>query len=208
MKAQHVNFVVNCMDFSGGLGLNQQLKAYGMNPVQVWLDGYDRSVVKNSNMLSKTYFILQHVPFEAAKTYPTAYPGLNLYLKWMAKSPATSGHTYDDVALMGWEAANLFARGLRAAGASPTQASVVADINKITNDTGGGVATPTNWTISHSKNTSPSCVTYVVDNLPGTASATFKQAYNVGKNPWICYPLSGVINVLKPVKPPVGSPGT
>jgi ABC-type branched-subunit amino acid transport system substrate-binding protein len=207
MKAAKVNLVINCMDFSGGLGLNQQLKAYGMSPVQVWLDGYDRSVVKNSHMLPKTYFILQHVPFEAAKTFPTAYPGLNLYLKWMVKS-GNSKHTYDDVALMGWEAANLFARGLKAAGASPTQASVVTATNKITNDTGGGVATPTNWTSAHTKNTSPSCVTYVVDNLPGTTSASFKQVYNVGKNPWICYPLTGIINVLKPVKAPAGSPGT
>jgi ABC-type branched-subunit amino acid transport system substrate-binding protein len=207
MQTAKVNFVVNCMDFSGGLALNAQLKAYGLNPVQVWLDGYDHSVVKKPNMLPKTYFILQHIPFEGAAGFPTAYPGLNLYLKWMVNSGNTA-HEFDDVALMGWEAANLFAAGLRAAGPSPTQASVISHLNLIKNDTGGGVATPTNWTLSHTKNVSPSCVTYVVDSQPGTTSGTFKQVYNVGKNPWICYPLSGVINILKPVKPPLGSPGT
>jgi len=207
MRNAGVNFIVNCMDYGGGWALNQQLKTYGMNPVQVWMDGYDRGVIQNHNMLGKTYFILQHVPFEAAATYPTAYPGLNLYIKWMAKS----GHTtqqYDDVALMGWESANLFTLGLRAAGASPTQAAVVNAINKIKNDTGGGVGTPTNWTTAHSTSTSPSCITYVSVSNAGTSSAKFVQAYNTGKNPWVCYPLTGPVNVLKPIKPPLGSPGT
>jgi len=207
MKSAGVNFVVNCMDYAGGWALNQEMKTYSLSPVQVWMDGYDRNVIQNHNMLAKTYFILQHIPFEAVASYPTAYPGLNLYFKWMVSSGHAS-QEYDDVALMGWESANLFTTGLRAAGASPTQAAVVADLNKVKNDTGGGVAVPTNWTTAHSLSVSPSCVTYVSVSNPGTSSASFKLAFNKGKNPWICYPLTGAINVLAPVKAPVGTPGT
>lgn len=207
MKNLGVNMVIACMDNSSNLSLNQQMKTYGFNPVQVWLDGYDRHTLTNQYLQSKTYFILQHVPFEMAKTYPTAYPGLNLYLKWMVKAGFTA-HEFDDVALMGWASANLFATGLRAAGASPTQASVITALNKITKDTSGGVATPTNWTIAHTQSTPPSCVSYVTIKNPGTSSAAFSAVYNRGTNPWICYPLSGTINILSPIAAPAGSPGT
>ncbi len=35
--------------------------------------------------MQDVYFMLQHVPFEAASAYPTAYPGMNLYLTEMVK---------------------------------------------------------------------------------------------------------------------------
>jgi hypothetical protein len=147
------------------------------------------------------YLLLQHVPYEAAPLYPHTFPGLNLYLSSMVKYGYSSDE-YSDVALAGWESANLFAAGLKAAGAHPTQQSVTAAINKITTDTGGGVAAPTNWTIAHTSDGSPACESFVV-----VKNSSFSLAFNHGSDPWICFPLTGKINLSKPVAPPKGTPG-
>lgn len=202
----HANMVVNCMDVNSNVALSKYLQGYySKPPVQLWLDGYDRTILKNNAAVMKNvYFLLQHVPFEAAASYPKAYPGLNLYLAEMAKY-GFSGSEFDDVALAGWESANLFTEGLRAAGKNPTQGAVNAAINRIRKDFGGpagGVAAPVNWTQAHTRNTSPACETFVV-----TKGSNFAMAYNKGSKPWICFPLSGTANLNKPVAPPPGTPG-
>jgi branched-chain amino acid transport system substrate-binding protein len=205
LRLAHANMVVNCMDVNSNVGLSNGLASYSLHPVQVWLDGYDRSVLAaHSANMQNVYFILQHIPFEAAGIYPTAYPGLNLYFKEMAKY-GFSGDAYSDVALMGWESANLFTRGLRAAGKNPTQQSIVAALNKIKNDTGGpagGVTSPTNWTIAHTGNTSPACETFVK-----VQGSSFALAFNHGAHPWVCFPLNTIANLNRPVPPPPGTPG-
>lgn len=203
------NMVVNCMDVNSNIALSQYLQGYysakHVHPVQLWLDGYDRTILKNNAAaMTNVYFLLQHVPFEAATVYPSAYPGLNLYFSQMAKY-GFKNTEFDDVALAGWESANLFAQGLRAAGKSPTQAAVNAQINRIRKDTGGpagGVTAPVNWTQAHTRNTSPACETFVV-----VKGSNFAMAFNKGSKPWICFPLTGTANLSKPVAPPPGTPG-
>jgi hypothetical protein len=199
--------VVNCMDVNSDIALSKYLLPHypqSKPPVQLWLDGYDRTILKNNTAaMPNVYFLLQHVPFEAATLYPSAYPGLNLYFSQMVKY-GYSGTEFDDVALAGWESANLFTEGLRAAGKSPTQAAVNAAINRIRKDTGGpsgGVTAPVNWTQAHTRNTSPACETFVV-----TKGSNFVMAFNKGSKPWICFPLTGA-NLSKPVAPPPGTPG-
>jgi branched-chain amino acid transport system substrate-binding protein len=203
------NFVVNCMDVNSNLALSKAMvNDFNMKPVQLWLDGYDRSILQaNSAYMQNVYFLLQHIPFEAATAYPSAFPGLNLYLAQMVKYGFTSDE-YSDVALMGWESANLFTQGLRAAGANPTPSSVITALNKIKRDIGGpaghGVTAPINWTSAHTKNTSPACETFVRVSSGGS---NFVLAFNKGAHPWVCFPLTGTANLSKPVKPPAGTPG-
>jgi ABC-type branched-subunit amino acid transport system substrate-binding protein len=204
--SSHANMIVNCMDDNSDVALSKYLQGYYTKPpVQLWLDGYDRSLLKsNSAVMKNVYLLLQHVPFEAATVYPKAYPGLNLYFAQMVKY-GYSGTEFDDVALAGWESANLFTDGLRAAGKSPTQAKVNAAINRIRKDFGGpagGVTAPVNWTQAHTRNTSPACETFVK-----TSGSNFVMAFNKGSKPWICFPLSGTANLSKPVAPPPGTPG-
>ena len=211
IEAQHIynsgaTMVVNCMDVNSNIALSKYLQGYYTRPpVQLWLDGYDRTILKNNAaVMANVYFLLQHVPFESATVYPKAYPGLNLYFSQMVKY-GFSGTEFDDVALAGWESANLFTEGLRAAGKSPTQAAVNAAINRIRKDFGGpagGVTAPVNWTSAHTKNTPPACETFVV-----TRGAKFAMAFNKGSKPWICFPLTGTANLNKPVAPPAGTPG-
>lgn len=203
----NANFVVNCMDVNSNVALSKAMvNDFNLKPVQLWLDGYDRNILKaNSTYMQNVYFLLQHIPFEAATTYPTSFPGLNLYFKEMAKFGFTTDE-YSDVALMGWESANLFTEGLRAAGKNPTQAAVINAINKIRRDIGGptgfGVTSPIDWVTAHSKNTSPACETFVK-----VSGSSFAMAFNKGAHPWVCFPLTGTANLNKPVKPPPGTPG-
>jgi ABC-type branched-subunit amino acid transport system substrate-binding protein len=200
------NMIVNCMDVNSNIALSNYLQGYySKPPVQLWLDGYDRTILHNNAAVMKNvYFLLQHVPFEAATVYPKAYPGLNLYFAEMVKYGFSSTE-FDDVALAGWESANLFTEGLRAAGKNPTQPAVNAAINRIRRDFGGpagGVTSPINWTSAHTKNTSPACETFVA-----VKGSKFAMAFNKGSKPWICFPLSGTANLSKPVAPPPGTPG-
>jgi hypothetical protein len=206
MRIAGVNMVINCMDVNSDVALSKAMANYNMQPVQLWLDGYDRSVLAaNATNMKNVYFLLQHIPFEAATAYPSAYPGLNLYLHQMVLHGFASDE-FSDVALMGWESANTFVMGLRAAGKNPTQAGVVAAINKIKNDVGGpsgGVTAPVNWTVAHKGNTTPACETYV--KVSGTV---FQLAFNHGQHPWVCFPIPpATANLSHPVAPPRGTPG-
>ena len=205
IRSAKANYVINCMDVNSDISLSGDLADLGLHPVQLWLDGYDRSVLsKNSANMQGVYFLLQHVPFEAATAYPTAFPGLNLYFTEMQKF-GFSNDEFSDVALMGWESANLFTIGLRDAGKNPTQKAVIAAINKDKRDVGGpagGVTAPINWTIAHTGNTSPACETLVK-----VSGSSFKLAFNHGAHPWVCFPLTGTANLNKPVAPPPGTPG-
>ena len=80
--------------------------------------------------MQDVYFLLQHVPFEAATAYPTRTRDSTCTSSRWSKYGFTSDE-YSDVALMGWESANLFTVGLRDAGKNPTQQAVITAINKI-----------------------------------------------------------------------------
>jgi hypothetical protein len=85
----------------------------------------------------------------------------------------------------------------------------VAAINKIKNDTGGpsgGVTTPIDWTKAHTTVTSPGCDAFVGTTGSGSG-ASFTPVFNNGSHVWICFPLTGKVDITKPVAAPAGSPG-
>ena len=210
MVAAHVNMVMSCMDVTSNLALSRAMNQDGLSSAyQLWDDGYDRDILRaNAADMKHVYLLSQHVPFEAATQFPNAYPGVNLYLASMAKYGFSSDE-YSDVALQGWMGANLFVRGLTAAGANPTPTAVITAINKITNDTGGpagGVTTPINWTKAHTTLTSAGCDAFVTTTGSGN-NASFTPAFNKGTHVWICFPLSGKANIASPSPAPAGSPG-
>jgi ABC-type branched-subunit amino acid transport system substrate-binding protein len=208
IKSANANMVITCMDVNSSVLLSKTMQLDGYTPkAQMWLDGYDRNVLKNdAQYMKNTYFMLQHVPYEFAAANPSVFPGMTKYFQSMVKY-GYSSNEYSDVALQGWEGANTFVEGLRAAGAHPTQASVVAAINKIKSDTAGGVVGPINWTIAHTKVTSPSCVSFVETSGTSTSSPSFVPAFNTGSDPWVCFALGRKANLDKPVAAPAGTPG-
>lgn len=213
MVDDRVNLVISCMQASDDVTLTRELSQAGLSgEPQIWLDGYDRSTLQaDYKYMDNVYLMLQHVPFEAYTAYPKVFPGLGLFFTEMTAAGYASDE-YDDVALMGWESANLFTEGLRDAGKNPTQAAVINDINKITKDFGGptgdGVTGPTNWTVEHTKIGTPSCVTFVTTTGTSSSStAKFALAFMRGSDPWICFSTKGVPNINSPVAPPAGTPG-
>ena len=203
MKQAGVDFVVSCMDIPGNLQLSRAIQQNGMVGVkQLWLDGYDLPTLRQySSLMQNTYFLVQHVPFQAASQFPGEFPGMRHYISVMNKYEP--GYTYNEVAIEGWLSAALFVAGLRAVGPSPTQQKLVAAINRIKNFNSGDITTPTDWSIAHTEVTSPSCETFVV--AEGT---TFKVVFNRGKNIWVCFPARGAADLSHPVAPPPGAPGT
>ena len=202
MKQAGVDFVISCMDVPGNLLLSQAIQQNGLTGVkQLWLDGYDLSTLHQySSLMQNTYFLVQHVPFQAGSQFPGEFPGLRQYIAVMNKyEPA---YTYNEVAMEGWLSAALFVAGLRAAGPSPTQRSLVSAVNHITNFSGDGLTTPVNWSVAHTKVTPPSCETFVV-----AKGDTFKVVFNRGSDIWVCFPSSGPADLAHPVAPPPGSPG-
>jgi ABC-type branched-subunit amino acid transport system substrate-binding protein len=203
MKQAGVDFVVSCLDIPGNLSLAQAIQQNGLTGVkQLWLDGYDLSTLRQyTSLMQNTYFLVQHVPFQAGAQFPGEFPGMHQYISVMNKyEPA---YTYNEVAMEGWLSAALFVAGLRAVGPSPTQQKLVAAINHITDFNANGLTTRTNWSIAHTKVTPPSCETFVA-----AEGDTFKVVFNRGKDIWVCFPSKGLANLNQPVPPPPGAPGT
>jgi ABC-type branched-subunit amino acid transport system substrate-binding protein len=203
MKQVGADFVVSCMDVPGNLSLSRALQQNGVVGVkQLWLDGYDLSTLHQyASLMQHTYFLVQHVPFQAASQFPGEFPSLAKYISTMNRyEPA---YTYNEVAFEGWVSAALFVSGLRAAGPSPTQEKLVAAINRMERFNADGLITPVNWTVAHTKVTSPACEAFVV-----AAGDAFKVVFNRGKDIWVCFPTKGRVDLAHPVAPPSGAPGT
>jgi ABC-type branched-subunit amino acid transport system substrate-binding protein len=203
MKQAGVDLVISCMDVPGNLDLSRAIQQNGMTGVkQLWLDGYDLPTLRQyTSLMQNTFFLVQHVPFQANSQFPNEFPGLQQYIATMNRyEPA---YTYNEVAMEGWLNAALFVQGLRDVKGSLTQKKLIDAINHITRFTADGLTTPTNWEIAHVRDTSPSCETFVA--AKGT---TFKVVFNRGKDIWVCFPTKGRVNPDDPVAPPLGAPGT
>ena len=104
------------------------------------------------------------------------------------------------MALAGWQSAALMVEGIRAAGSTITQASVIAATNKITADTAGQTQAPTNWTVAHVKAIPPACTAFVQ-----VKGSSFVSVFAPGKQVFICLGTNAKNPV--PVTPPAGTPG-
>ena len=196
MKNANVDLWFSCLDVNGNVGFARAIIQNGLSMKQVWFNGYDRATVQQyGSIMNGVYFGLQHVPFEAA--LGGLYPGLDNYIREMQKYQPS--FTYDEVALGGWISANTFVTGLKAVGRNLTQAKLVAAINKMTTDTGGGLTTPTNWTKAHTSSPPPYCQANVVVQNGAFVPAFVQSNGQV----FTCFDLGSTT----PVPPPAGTPG-
>ena len=230
MQADNVDFVVSCMQASDSITMAREMQQYGFTKVhQLWFDGYDYSLLKQYSSIMQGVYLNANgsVPFSAVSTYPGKYPGEANYQSIMKKYEPS--FEYSQEALQGWQSAALLVAGVKAAGSEVNQANVIADINKVTDDTGGGVADVTNWTTGHNESVTvyPLCSAFV--QVKGN---TFVPALNPAPGVFDCFgpgkPVSGGVpsplvqgsgtptdiasrvNLKDPVlvAPPAGTPGT
>jgi branched-chain amino acid transport system substrate-binding protein len=178
MKQAGSDMVVSCMDVLGNINMARAIQQYGLHITQLWLNGNDQSTLnQNKSLMQGVYFDIQHVPFTASTTL---YPGLKLYLAQMKKYEPT--YEFDEVALQGWESAALFVQGVKLAGRNLTQANVIAQTNKITAFTAGGLQAPTDWKTAHTATAPPYCGAYI-----RVVGDKYVPALNTGKNVFNCF---------------------
>ncbi|MCL4423271.1 MAG: ABC transporter substrate-binding protein [Actinobacteria bacterium] len=161
LKQAGVNFLVSCLDSAGSVELSKNLSQAGLsNVVQYWNDGYNEALLRSDpSAMEGVYLDTQTVPFEVSTLYPGKYPAMDQFLavthKYFPSEPP------DDVELVGWIDANLFATGLKAIGHDVTRSRLVAAINHIKSYTAGGLESPVNWELAHSSSPPPDCAAFL-----------------------------------------------
>jgi ABC-type branched-subunit amino acid transport system substrate-binding protein len=195
--------VVSCMQSTDNVTLARAIQQYGVKIKQLWLTGYDQQLLNQYSSLMQGVYVNNtgSVPFEAANKarYGTTYAGMQNYIAQMNKyDPA---YTYNGVAFVGWQSAALIAAGIKAAGNTITQASLVSATNKMTAFTAGGLSSPVDWTKLHTTFTLPNCSAFVQ-----VQGKKYLPVFGKGKQVFVCVGAS-VKNPV-PVPSPKGTPGT
>ncbi len=205
MHALGVDLVASCMDLSGNILLSRTMHQNGMGSVaQYWLNGYDQAAIaKYSALMQGVYFLIGHVPFEAARLSPGRYPGMDLYLSELAKY-----YPHDlpgEASLAGWVDADMFVTGLRLAGRDLTRTRLVDALNHVTAFTADGIVAPIDWRYEHSSVGPIDCNVYV-RALDGHFVPLFGSAGTVFTCFEVPQPTGGGRVVV--IRPPSGVPGT
>ena len=155
MKDAGVDFITTCMDTNGVLAIAKEARQQGLNAIQYLPNGYDQAFMKvNGQFFDGSIVRVPFVPFET-KPQPAA---LADYLTWMKKQ----GYTPNEYTTYGWINGAMLLEGLKGAGPNFTQPKVVDALNKLTNDTGGGLLSGIDWTTQHTNQHPPlACSAYV-----------------------------------------------
>ncbi len=203
MQQTGTDFVVSCMQSSDNITLARALQQYGLKVHQLWLNGYDQSLLSQYSSLMQGVYINVNgnVPFQVTTTFPGVYPGMTAYLAAMQKYQPN--FVTSDQALQGWESAALLAAGIQKAGANVTQANVIAQINSLTNFTAGGLSATTDWTKVHTTQTYPACSADVV-----VKGSKFVPVASTGHQVFECFAQNVSLKNPTLATPPAGTPGT
>jgi branched-chain amino acid transport system substrate-binding protein len=203
MQQAGSDFVLSCMQSSDNITLARAIQQYGLKVNQLWLSGYDQTVLNQySSLMQGVYFNINgNVPFQAPKAFPGAYPGMQQYLTAMKKYEPK--FEFNDQALQGWQSAALLAAGVQKAGTNLTPANIVAQTNKITNFTAGGLSAVTDWTKLHTTQTYPACSAFVK-----VKGSKFIPVAIKGHQVFACFNKKVNYKNPVPVTPPPGTPGT
>lgn len=202
MAAGHVQLVVSCLDGADGLRLEQVMKSSHLNNAySVWTDAdaYSRlTVAQDPLAMQKVFFVFPHVPFEAAATYATYYPGMAAYVEAMDRyEPAA---TFDEAALQGWIDAAQFVAGLRAVGhGTLSQQALVGAVDAETAFTAGGLMPPVDWGTAHTRAPSPHCSAFTEVFDGATVAALLHPVAQL----LTCFGTASAV----PVTSPAGTPG-
>jgi len=154
MKDAHVDLITTCMDNNAVLAIQKEARAQSLDAIQYLPNGYDQTFIDaNSQFFQGLIVRVGFVPFESSPK-PAA---LSEYLKWMKQQ----GVTPDEYTTYGWINGAQLVEGLKGAGPNFTRAKVIAALNKLTNDTGGGLLSGIDWTNEHTTAHPGGCAAFV-----------------------------------------------
>jgi ABC-type branched-subunit amino acid transport system substrate-binding protein len=177
MKDAGVDFITTCMDTNGVLAIAKEARKQELDAIQYLPNGYDQEFMKaNGQFFEGSYVRVPFVPFET-KPRPK---GLDEYLTWMERQ----GDTPNELTTYGWIGAAQLVEGLRAAGPNFTQKKVVDALNRMKDDTAGGLIPPIDWTTQHTETRPPvSCAALVKVH-----DKKFVPAFVPKGKVYICFP--------------------
>jgi len=116
----------------------KEMQQQNFNPVNVEGDAYSANLVKEGGpAVNNMYLVTGYLLFLDADS---GLPAVKLFNKWMNEADSNAQFTLQ--AVYGWAAAQLFVQGLRAAGSTPTRASLEAALDKVTTFNASGLLTP------------------------------------------------------------------
>jgi ABC-type branched-subunit amino acid transport system substrate-binding protein len=176
MKDKDVDFVLTCIDTSGALNLGKEMRKQNLDAIQYLPNGYDQKLVAANGEFFQGN--ITGVPFTPFETRPKP-KGLVEFDKWMDKA----GYEKNELSMSGWISAAMLYEGLQGAGPNFTRQKVIDALNKMTDQTIGGLIPPRDWTKEHEITHDIVCTAYLkIDN--GKLVPTFTQP---GK-PFMCLP--------------------
>jgi ABC-type branched-subunit amino acid transport system substrate-binding protein len=118
----------------------KEMAQQNFSPINVEGDAYSANLIKEGGpAVNNMYLVTGYLLFLDADS---GLPAVKLFNHWMNEADSNAQFTLQ--AVYGWAAAQLFVQGLRAAGASPTRASLLAALSKITSFNASGLLTPGN----------------------------------------------------------------
>ena len=154
------------MQESDNITMARDIQQYGLKINQLWLNGYDRSLLNQYSSLMKGVYLNVNgaVPYEAAGgKYGNTYPGMQTYIAQMNKSAPT--FTYNGTAPLGWQAAALLVQGDRQVGDQPLATHSGQPDQRHQYDQRRQrrrtTATVTKWTTAHTIAVPPYCSAFV-----------------------------------------------
>jgi branched-chain amino acid transport system substrate-binding protein len=188
MVQDKVDLVIPTLDANGAFLLAREMKKQGLNAPMLLPNAYNVArIQKNLDVANGNYVFTQFAPFES-NPKPL---GLQLYQKWIKKS----GGTTSENSVHGWLNADLFVRGLKAAGCDFTRQKVVDAINQMTHYNADGFIAPLDWTKAHTQGNG--CFSFVK-----VVNGKFKPSFGQPGKPFVCIP-AGTTSI--PANPqPVG----
>jgi ABC-type branched-subunit amino acid transport system substrate-binding protein len=141
MKAKGVQlFFTQQMPDAYAATVAKEMEQQSFDPINVEGDAYSSQLIKEGGPAVNNMYI--DVGYLLYLDADASLPAVKLFNNWMAKADSDAQYTLQ--ALYGWAAAELFVQGLRAAGANPTRASLMAALDKVTNFDANGLTTPGN----------------------------------------------------------------
>lgn len=174
MVEDKVDLVLPALDANGAFTLAREMKKQGLNAPMILPNAYSQDrLEKNADVANGHYLYTLFAPFESA----SKPRGLRLYEKWIKRSKGTKSEN----SLYGWLNADLFVRGLKAAGCDFTRQKVIDAINQMTNYNADGLIAPVDWTKAHREG--PACYAWVK-----TENGKFKPVFGQRGKPFLCLP--------------------
>jgi branched-chain amino acid transport system substrate-binding protein len=174
MVEDNVNLVIPSLDANGAFTLAREMKKQGLNATMILPNAYNQKrISENADVANGNYVFTLFAPFES-KSKPE---GLKLYERWIKRS----GGTKSENSLYGWLNADLFVKGLKAAGCDFTRQKVIDAVNQMTDYNGDGLVAPVDWTKAHQE--SPGCFAWVK-----VVNGKFKPAFGQPGKPFLCFP--------------------